>query len=198
MQRPEVTKETATRLYWWMGAEMRRFALQRFGIQAGQIDGALEGTIDEMLSKHLLEKNDDDAMIALADWLNEREAVKPALLIQVLRLGHYRLFNILLSRMTCLDLAVIDHVVIEVGGRSLAALCRAVGIDKPNYVSLFLMSRASRPGDHIAHPREMSQSLAAFDRLSTDVAKQLLASWQHDPSYLLQSADKKNDEAANS
>ncbi|MBI1274255.1 MAG: DUF2336 domain-containing protein [Alphaproteobacteria bacterium] len=188
MQRPEVDKDTATKMYWWVGGEMRRFAMKKFGIQAGQIDGALEQTIDEMLGKHMLEKNDDEAMKQVADWLAEREAVNTKTLIQVLRIGHFRLFNILLARMTRLDIAVIDHVVIEQGGRSLAALCRAIGIDKPNFVSLFLISRGARPDDQVVHPRELSHALAAFDRISLQVSQQLLSAWQKDPSYLLRGA----------
>jgi hypothetical protein len=42
------------------------------------------------------------------------------------------------------------------------------------------------------HPRELSYALAAFDRLSVNLAKDLLASWKKDPSYLL----KPNDDIA--
>ena len=60
-----------------------------------------------------------------------------------------------------------------------------IGIDKPGFVSIFLLSRGARPGEQIVHPRELSNALAAFDRLSAQLAQDLMASWKLDPSYIL-------------
>jgi len=185
MKRPEMMAEAATRLYWWVSQDLRRYALKRFGISAGQIDAALARTIDQMLDYHDLDKDDDKTMIQVADWLNERQAVSTRILPQVLRLGHFRLFNILLSRLANLSLSLIDAIVTETGGRGLAVVCRAIGIDKAGFVSIFLLSRGARPGEQIVHPRELSYALAAFDRLSVGLAQDLLHNWKQDPSYFV-------------
>jgi uncharacterized protein (DUF2336 family) len=185
LKRPEMTADAATRLYWWVSQELRRYALKRFGISSGQIDQALAKTIDQMLDYHDLDKADDKTMIQVADWLNERQAVSIRILPQVLRLGHFRLFNILLSRLANLSLSLIDAIVTETGGRGLAVVCRAIGIDKAGFVSIFLLSRGARPGEQIVHPRELSYALAAFDRLSVGLAQDLLHNWKQDPSYFV-------------
>ncbi len=189
VRRPEMTMDSATRLYWWVSQELRRYMLKRFGIVAGQIDEALNRTIEELLGDHDLEKNNDEIMGQVADWLGQCDAVAPQILPQVLRLGHFRLFNILLSRMTGLDLPVMDLAVEGTGGRALAVVCRALMIDKASFVSIFLLSRGARPGEQIVHPRELSFALAAFDRLTPQLAKDLLKTWQKDPSYLKQRQD---------
>jgi uncharacterized protein (DUF2336 family) len=184
--RPEMTTEAATRLFWWVSQDLRRYMLKRFGIPSGQIDDALAKTIDELLGHHELEKNNDAIMGQVCDWLAEHQAISPRILPQVLRLGHFRLFNILLARMVNLDTALINIIVSGTGGRMLAVVCRALGIDKSGFVSIFLLSRGSRPGEQIVHPRELSHALAAFDRLSVPMAQDLLHNWKEDPSYLLQ------------
>lgn len=184
MRRPELSTEVATRLYWWVSQELRRYALKRFGINAGQIDEAQAKMIEQLLSYHNLDKNDDETMQQVGAWLAERQAVSTKILPQILRLGHFRLFNILLGHLTSLSLSLIDTIVTETGGRGLAVICRSIGIDKPGFVSIFLLSRGARPGEQIVHPRELSYALSSFDRLSIDLAQDLLHSWKQDPSYL--------------
>jgi uncharacterized protein (DUF2336 family) len=185
MKRNEMTCEPALRLYWWVSHDLRRYALKRFGISSGQVDQALAKTIDDLLSYHQLDKSKDDVMTQIADWLEERHALSAKILPQILRLGHFRLFNIALSRLSNLDIASVDAIVSGEGGRELAVLCRALGIDKSGFVSIFLLSRAARQDDHVVHPRELSLALAAYDRLSTNLAHDLIHTWRQDPSYLL-------------
>jgi len=184
MKRVEMTNDAATRLYWWVSQDLRRYAVKRFGIAAGQIDEALAKTVEQLLGYHNLDKADVETMQQVADWLAERQAISAKILPQVLRLGHFRLFNILLAHLTKLSLSLVDTIVSETGGRGLAVICRSIGIDKPGFVSLFLLSRGSRPGDQVVHPRELSYALASFDRLSIDLSQDLLRSWKQDPSYL--------------
>jgi uncharacterized protein (DUF2336 family) len=189
VHRPEMTVDAATQLYWWVSQDLRRYMLKRFGIAAGQIDEALAKTIDALLGDHELEKNNDEIMLQVTDWLAERDVVSVRILPQVLRLGHFRLFNILLGRLTGLDLPTVDLAVTGAGGRALAVICRALGVDKPGFVSIFLLSRGARVGEQIVHPRELSHALLAFDRLSVRMAQDLLNSWRKDPSYLRQKQD---------
>jgi hypothetical protein len=191
LKRPEMSAETAARLYWWVSQDLRRYTLKRFGLQAGQIDITLSKTVEDLLSYHELDKDNNKIMGEVADWLEEREVISVRLLPQILRLGYFRLFNILLSRLTKLDLPLIDSIVAETGGRTLAVVCRALGVDKAGFVSFFLLSRAARDGDHTVHPRELSFALSAFDKLSVNLAFDLLRTWQQNPGYLL---SKQNDD----
>jgi uncharacterized protein (DUF2336 family) len=186
VHRPEMTGDSATQLYWWVSQDLRRYMLKRFGIPSGQIDQALTATIEQMLGDHELEKNNDEIMMQVADWLAQAEAITPRILPQVLRLGHFRLFNILLGRLSNIDIPTIDLIVSGTGGRPLAVLCRSLNIEKAGFVSIFLLSRGARQGEQIVHPRELSHALAAYDRLTLRLAQDLLATWRKDPSYLKQ------------
>ena len=189
MYRPELTSDGAIRLYWWVTQELRRYALQRFGIHSGQVDKELHKVIEAKLHEHALEKFDDAAMAKVAEWLDARKFPLEILFPQILRMGHFRLFNQLLARMTKLAIGLIDKIVGEPGGRLMAVICRVFQIDKATFVSIFLLSRGARADDQIVHPRELSLALAAFDRLTQPTAKDLLQSWQKNPSYITATRD---------
>jgi len=183
LHRPEINTETALRLYWWVSQDLRRYVLKRFGFSTGQIDEALATTISNFLDDHVLEKGNESVITQLADWMDQNGMVSTVVLPQILRMGHFRLFNLLLARLSRLKLSLMDMIMAETGGRGLATICRAIGIDKPGFVSLFLLSRGGRPGDQVVHPRELSFALEAFDRLTPAIAQDLLHSWVVNPSY---------------
>lgn len=186
MNRQEMTVDGASKLYWWVSQDLRRAALKRFAISSGQLDESLAKTIDELLSYHSLDKSNDEVMGQVAEWLSERQAISIRILPQILRLGHFRLFNILVARLSNLTVSLVDTIVSESGGRGLAVLCRAVGIDKPGFVSIFLLARGARADEQIVHPRELSFALAAFDRMTPSLAQDMLNTWKIDPSYFAQ------------
>jgi uncharacterized protein (DUF2336 family) len=183
LHRAEMNAESALKLYWWVEQDLRRYTLKRFGITTGQIDQALASTIGNFLDAHTHEKTNDEVMTQVCDWMEQHQAVTPQVLPQVLRMGHFRLFNILLARMSRLSLSLVDTIVSETGGRGLASICRALSVDKAGFVSLFLLARGGRPGDQAVHPRELSHALSTFDRMSPAIAKDLLHSWNVNPDY---------------
>jgi uncharacterized protein (DUF2336 family) len=183
LHRPELTTDTAMKLYWWVEQDLRRYTLKRFGVTAGQIDQALATTITSFLNDHAQQKSNDEVMMQVAEWMASHQAITPQILPQVLRMGYYRLFNMLLAHMSRLSLSLIDTIVSEAGGRGLASICRAIEVDKACFVSLFLLSRGSRTGEQVVHPRELSHALATFDRMTPAIAKDLLHSWNVNPEY---------------
>ena len=189
MHRPELSAEAATKLYWWVTQDLRRYALQRFGISSGQVDKELNKTIEQKLQDHALEKFDDTAMTKVAAWLDERKFPPGTLLQQILRMGHFRLFNLYLARMAKLEITLVDKIVGEPGGRLMAVICRAFQIDKATFVSVFLLARGARADEQVVHPRELSLALAAYDRLTQANAQDLLRTWQQNPAFLATNND---------
>ena len=57
-------------------------------------------------------------------------------------------------------------------------------LTKPDFGSLFLLSRAARPGDKTVDPNEVARVMKFFDRLRLDTAKKVVDRWKLDPDYL--------------
>src|SRR5262249_34604928 len=121
----------------------------------------------------------------IAEWLEARDALSPKIMTQCLRMGFFKLFEVILSHHTGLDIALVETGISEDGGRPLAVLCRAANVDKASFVSIFLLSRGARPDEQIVNPRELSQAITTFDRLDLPKALQVIESWKKKPDYLL-------------
>jgi len=80
-------------------------------------------------------------------------------LVQLLREGWIRLFEMLFARRCVLRAKLIRRFLYEPGGEALAVACRAVAIDKPVFASIFLLSRQAQPGDKQADPAELVRVL---------------------------------------
>ncbi|MGE4350779.1 MAG: DUF2336 domain-containing protein [Bdellovibrionales bacterium] len=192
MARPELNPESAIRLYWWISKELRRSALEKFGFGPGKLSVALNKATTDILSALSLQKEDDNAMRHLADWLEERGALSIDLLAPLLRMSHYRLFNIVLSRLSGLDLRYVDMINSNAAnGRMMVVLCRSLRIEKGKFVSIFLMSRGARQDDQIVHPRELSQAIEAYDKLSPEMARATIESWRNDPTTIIQRSEER-------
>jgi hypothetical protein len=188
VKRPELTADMGTQLYWWLETELRRTVGKRFGIASGQVEEALHRSINDLLTSVERDANDVMAMTKVAEWIEARETVGPRILIQCLRMGFFKLFEILIARTVKLEMSLVDTMLAEDGGRPLSVLCRAMNVDKPSFVSIFLLSRGARPGDQIVNPRELSQAIVAFDRVDAGKARQILDTWKQNPSLIAQRA----------
>jgi len=120
----------------------------------------------------------------LAEKLQKAEAITPQLLIQTLRQGEVVLFEDLLVQMTGLRTNLIRRLVFEPGGEGLAIACRAADITKPDFASIFLLSRSARPGDKVVDPNEASRVLNFFDRIVPKTARKVVERWHLDPNFL--------------
>ena len=182
LERPEVTPDIASRLYWIVSLELRRTLLRRFPLPRDQLDRALQGTVQRLVDAS--RRGLTAEHMALAERLHEAGSITPAVLIQVLRVGRFELFAMLFGRLAGLPQETVVRTIADAGGEGLAVACRALEIEKGHFASIFLMARGARPGDQRVDPRELSRVLSFFDRIAPDRAKALLDSWRADPARL--------------
>ncbi|CAK0740929.1 DUF2336 domain-containing protein [Azospirillaceae bacterium] len=180
LARAEMPPDLAARLYWWAGAELRRFINSRFTIDSQQLDGALKTVLKELAASSQQHRDALPEQIELADRLAEHQAITPTLLIQTLRLRNTGLFALLLTRLTRLDENGVRAILDEDGGEALALICKALGIDKASFATLFLLGRAVKMGDKAIDPRELSRAMGLYDRLTLEASKKLFQRWQND------------------
>jgi hypothetical protein len=55
---------------------------------------------------------------------------------------------------------------------------------KPDFATVFLLSRAARPGEKVVDPSELSRAVEFFDGLKVETAKKVVDYWKLDPDYL--------------
>ena len=187
VKRESLSPELARRLNLWVAAALRTCILERFDVDPVRLDDLLLKVVEHLGPE---EPGQDPVRIrwrgaadTLASRLDSETQATPQRLINILRDGEVSLFEAVLGRMTGLEPPRLQRVIYESGGRGLAIVCRATGIEKPVFASLFLLSRKGRPSEKVSDPQEVAQVMALFDRIDPDAAKHVLQWWRRDWAY---------------
>jgi hypothetical protein len=75
----------------------------------------------------------------------------------------------------------VHRILYGTSGEDLAIVCRALGIDKLLFASIFLLSHKDHPAESKVGPRDLSRVTAFYDRITDESARQVLQEWQSDP-----------------
>lgn len=185
LRRHDLSPELARKMYLWVSAALRQHIIESFDIDVTALDDAIEAAAKEAIARMGGgDRQAADKPLGLARRLAVAGQITPQLLVSALRQGEIALFEALLCQLSGLRLRLIRRLLFEPGGEGLAVICRAVGIEKPVFASIFLLSRRARPDDQARSPPELSRVLAFFDRTDPAAAQAVVARWRHDPEYL--------------
>ena len=185
INRNDLGPDLAKRMYCWVSAALRKHIVEHYRIDEAELDDKIQDTIHDILGgEGQIDNTPMRKSQELAEKLQNAAAITPQLLIQTLRQGEVVLFEDLLSQMTGLRANLIRRFVFEPGGEGLAIACRAAEIDKPDFASIFLLSRSARPGDKVVDPNEVSRVLNFFDRIGLETARKVVKRWHLDPNFL--------------
>ena len=187
-QEPLVKRESlkpalARRLTLWVAAALRSHLLERADLDPILLDDLLLAVVGHLAPRDEAREPGRGAAGALAEKLGEEGQLTPQRMIHILRDGEVSLFEAVLGRMTGLEPPRLQRVLYDRGGRSLAIVCRATGIEKPSFASLFLLSRKGRPSEKVTDPQEVAQVMALFDRIDPEAARYVMRLWQRDWAY---------------
>jgi uncharacterized protein (DUF2336 family) len=182
LRRSDLRPELAHRMYWWVSAALRIHILDRYTIDPAILDSHIEkATLDS--TKQITETADGRA-IALAEKLAASNAITPQLLVKTLRQGEIQLFLALFANLTGLRMALVRRITFEEGGEGMAIAARAIGLDKPSFASIFLLSRRARAETRAMDAGELARILALFDHLKVEATQRTMEYWKRDPRYL--------------
>lgn len=185
VRRHDLPRELAIKMCYWVSAALRLYILDKFHVDANELDGLIEPALQAELG--LARDADADAADAatfLAQELNRKGKLTPTLMIQTLRRGEIALFESMLSELAQLRLSLVRRLLYEDGGEGLAIMSRATELTREEYATIFLISRKTKPGGMAADPSTLAAALTFYDRILPDNARQVISRWQRDPNYL--------------
>jgi uncharacterized protein (DUF2336 family) len=184
LQRNELSPTLAKRMYWWVSAALRKSIVERFDIDSVELDKSIERAVKDLMGEPIAKAENADNTDHMIKSLIGAGKVTPALMIQTLRQGEIALFEEMLSGLSNLNAKLVRRFVFEPGGEALAILCRALEVMKPDFASIFLLSRSARPGDKVVDPSELTRVLDLYDRIKLETAQKVVEHWRLDPDYL--------------
>ncbi len=187
VRRHDLPDTLAKRMYLWVGAALRQSLVDGYGLDPRALDEvvekcAIEGAKEMAQVRHA--QQGSNAAQKLARELRERGHLNAEMLLKVLRQGEIQLFEAMLSEWSGIAPSALKRLVYQSGGQPLAILCKALGIDKPTFTSIFLLSRVGRRDEQIVDPGELAGVLKLYDQAASDTANSVIARWRSDPDYI--------------
>ena len=189
LRRTDLPPALAARMVMWVSAALRQYILDNFDIDEELIDDALETTAMDIINSAPPPASRKSS--ELAGVLEREGELSPELLITALRDGEMSLFVALFERMTGLGSELIMDILLEPGGEGLAIACKASGIGKVYFTTIYALVRQTRPGTERQLRREIRAIMDLFDRMSVEAAKDVARRWRRNVGYLAAIRDLK-------
>lgn len=184
LRRNEMSPILAKKMYWWVSAALRKSIVERFDVDSIELDKSIERAVKDLMGEPIAKAANVGGVDGMIKQLIAAGKVTPQLMIQTLRQGEIGLFEEMLAGLSDLNNKLVRRFVFEPGGEALAILCKSLNILKPDFASIFLLSRSARPGDKVVDPSELARVIDLYGRIKLDTAAKVVEHWRLDPDYL--------------
>jgi len=181
--REDLGDALAKQIYDIVAKDLRNHILRHFELDPEVLDAELASLSADLLAnttRSAGELRHGDAPERLAKALASANKISPDLLVKVLRAGRINLFEALIGQLTGVESQTLRKLLYNTDGKALAAICRAMGIPKKQFIEVYLLIRRSRTSSGATFTREVGTIVRYFDRIAPAGALEALAHWRGD------------------
>lgn len=177
LRRDDVPHDIAAMLYMYVGEQLKTFILENYDVDEKQVERAVRRVADEFAVEINAEADPlpEEDMVLDAQKYKAKQMLDVNLMLGTLRRGHIRSFIAQFAVYTGLAPEVVAQMLRQTHGQGLAVACKAFGIEKSDFVSLFMLTNRIRSMGAMVGLDEMTKAISYFERISPDVAKRIMA-----------------------
>ena len=145
IRRPDLPPQLATDMCEWVSDALKSFITTHYQMAPKAVQVAVADAV-QAVKKPVGDPKDQPAESAqkLIDKLAGSGQLKTGFLMRVLSQGQTDLFDLAFSRLLEMDLTAFRNVFYDGGARAVALSCRAVGVDRAVFATVFNLSRQGR------------------------------------------------------
>jgi len=180
LRRAEATADVAKALMDFVGETMKDYIKERYNLDV-QAQADVVSVIDDIVFDIVEPEADtadaympDEKMVQNAAVLHGKQIISPALLIKTLKRGQNRMFVALLSEWSGVASERILEELKDSKAYYFAALCKACGMNKADFISLYLFTNFMRSQSRAVQTGDFNKASAYFDTLELRLAKKII------------------------
>ena len=171
VRRNELPAQLATRMCEWVSDAVKTYISQNYSVEAGRLDAAFDHAETIVKSEPAAPKIPPaEGAQKLIEKLGNAGQLKAGFLLRVLHQGQIDLFDLALARMLAMPLIELRRIFYEKGPKPVALACRAVGIDRCVFATVFNLSRQSRKMRPVLSAADLGEVEAVFSTFSRPAA----------------------------
>lgn len=177
ISRPEIPQELIEQVYTYAGSSLRQYIHEKTGYKDENLDAVIDHTTNEVNIALSMSEGDGAGFnpfgVAEQETVidNEQRVFK---MMNTLRAGNINPFIRQFAELTKLDKATIRKVLEQKSAKGLAIICRAYDIQKPDFVSIFLLTNSVRNKGQMVGMGDMSSAVDYFNRIEPNDAREIL------------------------
>jgi hypothetical protein len=180
LMREDMPSSMARRLYTHVGSELKNYIKAFYGIIPDEIEDAVDDVILEFVDSadDIPDVNSTmptDGMMDRFRNMMEIGQINMTNIIDAIRRNDIPTFIGTLAAYTAMSPQYIHAMMEQTSGRHLAILCRAYGVQKGDFSTIYLMSHRMRSRDRLVNHKELLAALTYFDKIRPEAARAVLA-----------------------
>jgi hypothetical protein len=173
--RQELPKELIKEVYKYVGQDLKDMVAAH---ASGNIRELVEDDVED-ITVSLVEQEErifmpTERMTQIADRFARRGILNIERCMSAIHRNHIASFIALFARYTGISSVDIHDSLKSYGGRNLALICRAYGIQKRDFSSIYLLTERVRSDAPTVDQKAFNLALRNFDRIRPEVAQRLL------------------------
>ena len=171
IRRADVPEEIAKALYQYVGEEMKKFITRNFDIDQSKVLETVDNVVAEFTENaHFKDFIPEEYMIKAAQAFMSKNMLNTKLMMNTLRRGHIRSFVAQFSVFTEIPIAKVCQILSQANGHGLAIACKALEIDKQDFVSMFMLTSKIRDHGRMVEMDEIRKAVSYFNIIKHDAA----------------------------
>lgn len=178
LRRRDIDPELVTRMFAWVSTVLRQLIIDDWDLDPAMIDSLLERATVREVQAAAYDARELSKSQQLAENLDSIGKMTPETMLTVLREGEVALFIAMFTKFTALDETFVRRMLFEHNGDALAITCKAGGIGKAIFASIFALTRQSRKLSEKEIRRETRKCLGVYNKTSRNAAMNTVRRWQ--------------------
>lgn len=174
--RRELPASMVKELYEYVGQELKDMisAYYGYGVTPRNVTNDLDDLIIEFAGPEKLKYIPTEAMITVADKFVRRKELTFELCLSVIQRGQIASFIALFARYTGLSIEKTYAAIKDSKGYKLALICRAFGIQKNSFSTIYRMTERLRSGNRMIDQKALNRVLTGFNNIRPEMAQKAL------------------------
>jgi uncharacterized protein (DUF2336 family) len=174
-QRSDLPPACATRMCEWVSDALKTFITNNYAVSAASIEKAINHAETQVKSEaRPVQPSSTDSAAKLVEKLASSGQLKAGFLMRVLHQGQMELFDLALARLLDMPVQRLRGVFYSDGPKNVALCCRAVGIDRSVFATVYNLSRQAKNMHALLTRTDMTEVETLFVKFTRLQAQQEL------------------------
>lgn len=174
LNRKEVPQSVAAVLYEFVGETLKKEIHKRYNFKSKLARKAVDEVVREFVEVDHSIFLPTETMLNTAKAYMTQGDLTPSLMMNTLKRGQIPSFIAQLAIFCELSVNTTMNVIRQETGQGLAIICRAHGIERMNFINIYLMTHRCRSHGKVVPQSSIAKAVAYYDKITEETARNIL------------------------